>query len=175
MSLPAFVMWAVVAGIGFPAAFRFRKRGFIVHVRNRTALALCVAWLCGELIWRMTGENLPITLYFILDYFVLLVIFTKPELRDLSPYRTFADQMKALVKERSKEDVFIACIFPVMWAVYVANIGDFYRWWMLWGLVQLQFYAAGWEAWGLWRAARAEKALDNKPPGLFKLGMAGHG
>jgi len=157
-------MWAVVAGIGFPAAFR-----------NRTALALCASWLIAEVVCRTTGESLPILLYFILDYAVLLVIFTKPEIRDLSPYRSFADQMMALAKERSPSDVVVVAIFPLMWIIYVVDIGDFYRWWVLWGLVQLQFFAAGWEAWGLWRAAREKRALDRDSPGVFRLGNAVYG
>ncbi len=156
-------MWVVVAGIGFPAAYF-----------NRTALALCVSWLAAEALWRITDENLPILLYFILDYFVLLVIFTKPETRDLSPYRTFADQVRALWLERHSSDVIVAGIFPLMWVVYVVDIGDFYRWWVLWGLVQLQFFAAGWEAFCLWRKARGE-VCDREPPSLFKVGLAGHG
>jgi len=163
MTLPALVMWAVVVGIGFPAAFR-----------NRTALALCGSWLASEILWRATGENLPILLYFILDYAVLLVIFTKPEVRDLSPYHGFGDQVRALWRERSASDVIVACIFPAMWVVYTVDIGDFYRWWTLWGLVQLQFYAAGWEALSLWMATRRASRLS-KPPGLLKLGLAGHG
>lgn len=157
------IMWGVVAGIGFPAAFL-----------NRTAFALCASWLVAELICRKTGENLPILVYFIFDYFVLLVIFTKPETRDMSPYRTFGDQIKALWREHCATDVFIAAIFPVMWLIYVAPIGEIYRWWGLWGLVQVQFFAAGREAYCLWRAARS-KARDLEPPGAFKLGLAGHG
>jgi hypothetical protein len=156
-------MWAIVAGIGIPAA-----------LRNRTALALCGSWLLAVLVWQITGENLPLPLYFILDYFVLLVIFTKPEVRDCSPYRTFGDQMWAPLRELCPSDILIACIFPVMWVVYVVDIGDFYRWWVLWGLVQLQFYAAGWEAFSLWRAER-RKEPDTEPPSLLKLGLAGHG
>jgi hypothetical protein len=162
VSLPALIMWAVVVGVGVPAAFR-----------NWTALALCWAWLISELLWRLTGENLPVGAYFILDYAVLLVIFTKPETRDFSPYRSFTDQVRALWREHSPSDVIIAAIFPLMWIVYVADIGDFYRWWVLWGLVQLQFFAAGWEAFCLAWADR--KVSGAKPPGLFKLGLAGHG
>lgn len=157
------IMWAVVVGIGFPAA-----------TVNRTAFALSGAWLAAELVARVTDENLPISLYFLLDYAVLLAIFTKPEIRDLSPYRTFADQLKAMVLERSRSDVFVAGIFPLMWIIYVADIGDYYRWWVLWGLVQLQFLAAGVEAAIRFRSAR-KKVRGVKPPGLFKLGLAGHG
>jgi len=156
------IIWTVVAGIGLPAA-----------LVNRTALALCGTWVLAELVCRITETNLPIPLYFMLDYLVLLIIFTKPEVCDLSPYRSFADQAKALWLERSRSDVVVAGIFPLMWIVYVVDVGDFYRWWALWGLVQLQFFAAGWEAFGLWTARR--KVSDVQPPGLFKLGLAGHG
>lgn len=162
MTIPELIMWTVVLGIGIPAA-----------LRNWTALALCGAWLFAEIMWRLTGDNLPINLYFFADFAVLLVIFIKPEVRDLSPYRSFSDQMKALWLERSLSDGIIASIFPLMWIVYVADIGDFYRWWVLWGLVQLQFFAAGWEAFSLWIANR--KVRSTKLPGLFKLGLAGHG
>jgi hypothetical protein len=155
-------MWTVVAGIGFPAA-----------LVNRTALVLSGTWLLAEVVCRMTGENLPIALYFIFDYLALLVIFTKPELCDCSPYRNLTEQVRALGRERSRSDMFIAAIFPLMWIVYVAAIGDFYRWWVLWGLVQLQFFAAGWEAFSLWREGK--KVSGAKPPGLFKLGLVGHG
>lgn len=156
------VMWLVVVGIGLPAA-----------ASNRTALALVISWAIPYGAWLITDENLPINLYFILDYFVLLVIFTKPEIRDCSPYKNFAEQVKALWRERSMGDVIVASIFPLMWVIYLVDIGDFYRWWMLWGLVQLQFLAAGWEAFSLWLVRR--KVRGTKPPGLFKLGLADHG
>lgn len=164
MTPPEVIMWTVVVGIGFPAAFR-----------NWTALALCLSWLLGELTCRATGNNLPLLIYFILDYAVLLVIFLKAEICDLSPYRTIAEQLKAVLRERSWQDAFVAAIFPVMWIVYVVDIGNFYRWWVLWGLVQLQFFAAGSEAWGLWRAGREKKALDHNPPGMLKLGWVDYG
>jgi hypothetical protein len=162
VTLPEIVMWTVVVGVGLPAAFL-----------NRTALVLSGTWLLAEVVCRKTGTNLPILLYFVLDYLVLLVIFTKPEIRDLSPYRTFFDQMKALWKEHSPNDIVVAGIFPLMWIVYVADIGD-HRWWVLWGLVQLQFFAAGWEALSLFRSGR-KSVRDANPPGLLRLGLAGHG
>lgn len=162
MTIPEVIIWLVVAGIGLPAAFR-----------NWTALALCWTWLVAEVFCRFTNTNLPIGLYFILDYLVLLVIFIKPEIRDCSPYKNFAEQAQALWRERSMSDVIVASIFPLMWVIYLVDIGDFYRWWMLWGLVQLQFLAAGWEAFSLWLVRR--KVRGTKPPGLFKLGLADHG
>lgn len=157
------IMYAVVAGVGLPAA-----------IYNRTAFALVATWLLGFVAYKLTGDNLPLLLYFALDYVVLLAIFTKPETRDLSPYRTFADQVRALWQERCPSDVIIAAIFFLMWTIYIVDIGDFYRWWALWGLVQLQFFAAGWGAYRFWKAAR-RNVNDRESPGLFKLGLAGYG
>lgn len=156
-------MWAVVIGIGLPAA-----------LFNWTALALCGTWLLAEYICWRTGINMPLPLYFVFDYFVLLVIFLKPERCDMSPYRTFADQIKALWYERCPGDVVVAGIFPIMWLLYVADIGDFYRWWALWGLVQIQFFAAGWEAYASWREGRKKETVET-PPGALRVGIVGHG
>lgn len=155
-------MWSVVVGVGFPAAFR-----------NRTALALCVAWLVPEVIYFFLDTNLPLMLYFIFDYLVIIVMFTKPDLCDLSPYTSLGAQFRALWFERCRTDFIVGAIFPVMWLIYIVRIDDFYKWWTLWGLVLVQFFVSGWEAFCLWRVDR-QKAQARETSGIFRLGLVGN-
>lgn len=163
MTWPQIVMWLVVAGIGVPAA-----------AYNRTALALVLSWALAEVVWRVTEDPLPIFLYILCDYAVLLVIFIKPERVDCFPYRTLRDQIKALWIERHIGDRYVLMIFPLMWITYVAPVSDYYRWWTLWGLVIAQFVAAGWEAFITWRS-KSKGTKAETPPGTLRWGFAGHG
>lgn len=163
MTWPEIVMWLVVAGVGMPAA-----------AFNRTAFALTVSWAAGQGVWLTTGESLPISLYILCDYAVLLVIFTKPERVDCSPYRDLRAQLMALWTERQMGDRYVMAIFPLMWTAYLAPVGDHYRWWTLWVLAIAQFVAAGWEALIEWRFRRRGVTVET-PPGALRLGLAGHG
>lgn len=156
-------MWLVVAGIGVPAA-----------AYNRTALMLVLSWALAEVVWRVTEDPLPIFLYILCDYAVLLVIFIKPERIDCFPYLTLRDQIKALWIERQVGDRYVLAIFPFMWITYLAPVNDYYRWWTLWALAIAQFVATGWEAFTIWRLNRRGNEAET-PPGAFRLGIVGNG
>lgn len=68
MTIPALVMWAVVAVVGLPSA-----------LRNPTALALVISWLAAEAWGLGAGDSLPVQFYPFLDIFVISIIMTKDE------------------------------------------------------------------------------------------------
>jgi hypothetical protein len=165
MTLPAAVMDAVVVLVAFPAAFR-----------NRTALALVLSWLVQYLALLLSGEFLPPMGGVILDYFVLITILTKPEVRDCSPYPTLAHQFWALVCERSWNDSAVAVIFPLMWLSHLL-LDDYHSWWARWWLALAQFLVAGVEAIGpLLRHAISARRRDRQepPPDALRNGLAGY-
>lgn len=139
-------MYAVVAA-GFPAIFR-----------NPTSAALFIAWLAAEIYVLVTGNSLPTDLYPFLDIFVLGVLFAKPEVRSLAPYKSAWHQLKAVLLERSVPDRIVMLAFLPMWFVYVAPLDPYPAWMALWGLSIIQFLAAGCEGYSkLIRWFRARK------------------
>lgn len=146
MTIPQLIIWAVVFGIGVPSAWR-----------NPTAAALVIAWLAGEAIYRITGDNLAVQFYLFPDIFVIAMIMAK--------------------LERSAADRVILAIYPVCWVFYVAAVEPVTKWYLLWGLTIAQFLAAGWESFSLYR--RSHRAASDKPdnPGtlLVAYGSGGYG
>lgn len=182
-------MLGVVLCVGVPAGWRlefldqwWRVR---VHVRNQTAIALVASWSIGEAGWLLTGDNLPLKLYIITDYMVMVTIFLKTGLPDfpavgrqggrlhrLSAW--MAATFRTIWWALSSADRAIMSIFGLMWITYAAAIGDYYRYWILWVLVVLQFGAAGTEAFASWRRGRARADL-HYPTDIFpRWGLAGH-
>lgn len=115
MTKAEIVLWASVFVVGIS----FLKGG------NLTAGALVLAWISGQIVYLITGNNLPVEFYLYPDFFVIAVVFCKPE--------------------RTRADWFVLAIFPVMWALYVADISAFTKWWSLYALVLAQLLAVGWE------------------------------
>ena len=72
-------MWAVVLGIGLPAAFR-----------NPVAAALVMQWTLAQGTWLVTGNNMPLWLYLPTDLAVLAIF-------ALKPHRMFGDWVAALI------------------------------------------------------------------------------
>jgi hypothetical protein len=164
MSAPALVFLIVVLLVGLPSLFL-----------NRTAAALVISWCVQETIALVTGENASVLTGLLLDYFVILVVIGKPEIRDCSPYPTMRHQVLALWCERSISDASVLTLFPIMWLVHAMNIDPYYRWWTLWGLALAQLLLAGAEALGppLRRALVAFHPRVTPPPDLMKV-AAGH-
>lgn len=143
MSIPAIVMWAVVALIGIPSAWK-----------NPTAAALVLSWIAGEVVFLLTGNNLPVEYYLYPDIFVIGVIFAKPDYR-CSEYESAWRQFLCLTLERSPSDRCVLLIFPIMWVTYVAPIDPYYQWWILWAAAILQFLFASTESLErFWRVPR---------------------
>lgn len=135
MSNPALLMWAIVMGIGVPSA-----------LRNPTAAALVLAKIAGWGWYQITGDNLPVQFYALPDIFCLAVIMAKQEWCNQQPYRGTIHQLQCFLLERSPADRAVMLTFLAMWAVYVAPIHDYYRWWLLYGGVILQFLFASAES-----------------------------
>jgi hypothetical protein len=90
-------------------------------LRSDTAMVLLTAWGAGEAFWLVTGENLPLGLYFLLD----------------------AIAISFIISWAKGTDWLILGIYPVMWAIYALLESETAQWWSLWALSGLQFLAAG--------------------------------
>lgn len=158
MTIPELVIWAVVLAVGIPSAWR-----------NPTAFALVLCFIASKALYLITGESLALEYYLFPDIMVIAVVMSKPEHCNLAPYRSTLHQLKCLLLERSPADRIVLMIFPVMWALYVADISAFSKWYALWGLSIAQFIAAGVESF-LTHRREAEAAAS--PPGQGSLLVA---
>lgn len=145
-------MWAVVAAVGMPSAWR-----------NPTAAALVIAWLTAEIFYIVTGNSQPVGFYIYPDIFVIGVIFCKPDCRSLALDGGDWHQLKCLWLERSFSDRCVLLVFPLMWAAYVAPIHPFYQWQALWALCILQFLFASAEPLAAFHSRRNADAADSLP------------
>lgn len=152
MTTPELVILAIVVVIGIPSA-----------TWNPTAAALVISWIVGEVVYLITGNNLPTTIYLFPDFFVLAVIMAKAEAFDCRPYRGTWHQLRCILLERSGADRVVMAIFPVMWLLYVADIHPFYKWYALWSLTIAQFLAVGWESIAQFHRAGAVSARRDHP------------
>lgn len=162
MSLPAIVMWAVVALIGIPSAWK-----------NPTAAALVISWIVGEVVFLATGNNLPVELYLYPDIFVIAVIFCKREWQACDDYGSTWHQFLCLTIERSPADRCVLFFFPIMWAVYVAPIDAYSQWWILWSAVILQFLFASAESLEMFWRARREQITPSSSDNVSRFAWAG--
>lgn len=151
LTTPEIVIWAVVLAV----SVSFLKGG------NLTAGALVMAWIFGQVVYLITGNDLPVEYYAYPDIFVIAVIFAKPEWCNLRPYRSAWHQLQCIILERSPADRIVLLIFPVMWVLYAAAVHPFYKWWSLYFLCIAQLLAAGWESFILYR--RDADAVVRKP------------
>lgn len=165
MQLADVIMHGLVLGVGVPAMWK-----------NRTAGALVVAWSLGQALWLLTGDNLPLRAYWLIDLAVILAIYTKPDAEDCWPYNGLGQQFMALWRERTMWDRIVVGIFLIMWVFYLVPVGDTPRFWALWWLAAAQFLAAGGEALSIFLKERRAKApAKETPPGALRLGLAVHG
>lgn len=149
MSAPLLVMWLVVFAIGVPSAWR-----------NPTAAALVIAWLAGQAVFYITGDNLPVQFYAFPDVFVLAMIMAKQEYCNRRPYRSVLHQLSCVLLERSPADRAVMLVFPAVWLIYVAPMHDYHRWWLLWSLTILQFLFASAESLEIfWRQRAMSKSV----------------
>lgn len=123
-------MYAVVAGVGIPAAFR-----------NVTALAMVIAWLSVELAYQVTGDTLQYS--FMADIAVVAVIYAKTNQRAMHG----RNQLRRLITDLTLCDRWIVAIFLLgVWPAYVIQFDPWWKWHALWALVIAQFVLAGGEA-----------------------------
>jgi len=157
MSWQAGLMLAVVLLVGVPSAWR-----------NVTAAALVISWSSAEVLWLVTGDNLPLMHYWFADFFVMLIVCAK-----------------AWANKATRWDVAIMLIFPMAWLYYLdQEIGAFHKWMALWFLVLAQFALAGADSFFQWLDPRKANALataddspDNPSSGVeyrWAWGRAGH-
>lgn len=151
MSLPAIIMYLTVAFIGLPAAFR-----------NPTAAALVLSWLAAEVSFMLTEDNLPLSIYFMADIAVIAVIYAKTiRACGAKLYSSLGEQLRCLVTDLTKCDRWIVALFVLgAWPLYVLDIHAFYKWWLLWAIVTLQFLLAGGEALTSFRAEKRKAETD---------------
>lgn len=167
MSWQAIVIYLVVAGIGFPAAFR-----------NPTAAALVVAWLAGEIIVELLGNSLPLGFYFAADMTVISLIYAKA-IHRAGPrtYRSIGRQLSCMVTELTPWDRAIVAIFMLgMWPAYVVGFDPWSKWMLLWGLSITQFILAGAEAASSLRHdVVTEARSEPQDSGFAMAGFRGYG
>ena len=162
MSLPHFIMWAVVLAVAAPASFR-----------NPTAGALALCYLFSETLLIADG-GMPLDYYFILDVAVIAVIVAKPE-RYPCAYRNGWHQLACFLLERSWADRFILLSYPFVWWCYAAALQPATKWWLLWAAAIAQFLAAGAEALFDHNRRRGADAAFQPDPGAMLVAYPGGG
>lgn len=164
MSWPAILIYAVVAFVGLPAAFR-----------NPTAAALVLAWLVAECVWLLTGDNLPISTYFMADVAVITMIYAKTIRRvGVKNYPTIRMQLKCLILDLTNCDRWVVGLFLLgAWPAYILSADPYYKWWWLYAVTITQFILAGAEAIQSFRHNVNERAAYD-PPGLALAGYWAH-
>lgn len=144
-------MYAVVAGVGIPAAFR-----------NSTALAMVIAWLSVELVYQITGNSLPLKYSFMADMLVISAIYAKTIKRcGAKLYSSLGEQMRCLVTDPTICDRWIVAIFLfVAWPAYALAFDPWLKWHLLWLATIAQFLLAGGEALACFRAEKRKAVTD---------------
>jgi len=145
MTLPHLIMWLIVFAVGVPSAWR-----------NLTALALVISWLVGELAWLVTGNNLPLSVYFMADVAVIAIIYAKTIRRvGAKTYASSWQQLRCLITDLTVYDRWVAALFLLgAWPLYTLNVNPWTKWWCLWALVIAQFLIASLESLAGFRASR---------------------
>lgn len=141
----AIVMYAIVVGIGVPAAFR-----------NPTALAMVIAWLSVEIVYQITGDSLPLKFSFMADIAVISLIYAKTIRRcGAKLYSSLGEQMRCMITDLTPWDRWIVAIFLLgAWPGYAVEMNAWLKWHLLWAATIAQFLLAGWEALAGFRAAK---------------------
>lgn len=159
MTWQAIVMYAVVVGLGIPAAFR-----------NPTALAMVIAWLCVEFVYQLTGNPLPLQFSFMADVTVIAAIYAKTTNRSgAKHYSSLGEQTRCMITDLTPCDRWVLAIFLVMWPLYVLLIDPWWKWHLLWGLAITQFLFASAEAFKSFRRDLKSRA-DPPSSGLALAG-----
>jgi hypothetical protein len=166
MTWPHVLIYVVVIGIGLPSA-----------VRNPVAAALVGNWAIGEFSWMVSGDNLPLTIYFMADIAVIATICIKATWREgCRTYPTLGEQIACFWRSLTIWDRWLMAsyIFAV-WPLYVLQISPWLKWWALYWLLITQFLMAGGESIQSMLGSRKGNAVPNRPPGGLAYARAGDG
>jgi hypothetical protein len=146
--------------------------GLTAMRRNLTAAALVASWLVGEAVWMATGNNLPLSTYFMADIAVITLVYAKTIRRvGARKYPTLWLQLKCLVLDLTAYDRWVVGLFLLgAWPLYVLSIEPYYKWWLLYLIVILQFMIAGAEAVHLLRCDVKQKPVSEEDNGLALAG-----
>lgn len=161
MTWAEILIHAVVIGVGIPAA-----------LRNPTALALVASWALGQGTWMLTGNNLPLQVYFLADLTVIAGIYAKTTVRcGAKVYSSMADQLRCMIFDLTLADRWIVAMFVGgCWPCYLIQFDDRTKWFLLFWLTIAQFLLSGGEALQSWRGAkRAVHGRTGRPPGLQRM------
>lgn len=161
MTLPEIIITVVVAFIGLPAA-----------TRNATAFALVLMWAAGELAWMVSGNNIPLRVYFMADIAVIVTVYARSITRcGNKVYDGCATQLRCTLTDLTICDRIIVLIFVLgIWPIYVLKMDAYIKWHLLWALTVVQFLAAGLDTFLSWREAkRADPKPDTPQSGLLRL------
>jgi hypothetical protein len=156
-------MYFVVFAVGLPTAFR-----------NLTALALSLAWMAGEVTWLLTGNNLPLSTYFMADVAVISLIYAKTIKRvGVKKYPTLVKQCYCFLLDLTICDRCVVAIFLLgCWPLYILAVDPYTKWWSLYWLTILQFLLAGAEASSLLHREIRERAKsEHSDNGLALAGV----
>jgi hypothetical protein len=166
VSWPHILIYVVVIGIGLPSA-----------VRNPVAAALVGNWAIGEFSWMVSGDSLPLTIYFMADIAVIAVICMKATWREgCRTYPSFREQIRCFGRALTLWDRWLlASYILAAWPIYALTISQWLKWWCLYWLVIAQFLMAGGEAIQSMLGSRKGRVMPNRPPGGFAFVGAGDG
>jgi hypothetical protein len=135
---------------------------------------LVLNWTLGQAAWLLTGDNLPLKIYFAADVAVVAVICAKAARKEGSrTYSDLADQLTSFSRSLTVWDRWIAAsyIFAV-WPLYVLEIDARTKWFLLWGILIAQFILAAGEAAQSMLGATKKRFTPGRPPGGSGLAFA---
>lgn len=154
MSWPHILIYVVVIGVGLPSAWR-----------NPTAGGLVAAWAIGETAWMLSGNSLPLKVYFMADIAVMAVMFWKATRREACrTYHSLREQLKCFGRAMTLWDRWIAASYILaVWPIYVSELHPYYKWWALYWILIAQFILAAGEA--IQSLLGDRRVTVSKPPG----------
>lgn len=115
---------------------------------NPTAAMLVIAWLAGEVLALITGDDLNLSSYFMTDVAVIALIYAKTIRHvGMKIYPSMRQQLWCMVMDLTVWDRWIVGLYLLgAWPVYVLEMHSYYKWWLLYAVVILQFLFASAEA-----------------------------
>lgn len=109
-------MWLCYALMLWVGMGAWRCRG-----RDDVPLILLVWWAVAELFVRLSGDLIPVGFYFLGDAAVVCILAT----------------------DARRMTRAIICLYPLAWATYAVVDSHRTQWFILWGIMMMQFFLAG--------------------------------
>lgn len=139
---------------------------------NATAAALAFSYFASQACWLITGVC-DVGALFMIDLTVVTLIFCKATARcPDEDWLTAREHFRCMIDALTRGDRIVLLIFPLVWVAYVARIGAYEQWYLLWALAMLQFVAAGVDALHEWRKAKAPKSEPDSPSSGLQFALA---